>query len=277
MSTKPTGKRVEREARLRWVPLVRVRINPLAQRELNAARVDRLAAEMELEQLAPPTVNARDDLFFCLDGQHRIEGFKKWCGEGQWEDQQMQCWTYDSLSEEEEAEVFLRLNDTLTVTAYEKFRVGVHAGRAEETDIDRIVRAQGLRVSRERGDGAVRAVGTLRKVYRMSPETLGRSLRIIRDAHGEAGLEAAVIEGIGLLCQRFNGSLDEDAVVQRLGNLHGGVNGLLGRAQQLRQQTGNTVAQCVAAAAVEIHNRGRGGKKLPAWWKDRDVNLGGAS
>ena len=277
MTNKPNGKRVEREARLRWVPLIKVRINPLAQRELNPARVDRLASEMELEQLAPPTVNARDDLFFCLDGQHRIEGFKKWCGDGQWEDQQMQCWAYEGLSEEEEAEIFLRLNDTLTVTAFEKFRVGVHAGRPEETDIDRIVRAQGLKVSRERGDGAVRAVGALRKVYRMGPTELARSLRIIRDAHGDPGLEAPVIEGIGMLCQRFNGALDEPAVVHKLSTVHGGVNGLLGRAQQLRQQTGNPVAQCVAAAAVEINNRGRGGKKLPSWWKDRDVPAGDAS
>ena len=25
--------------------------------------------------------------------------------------------------------------------------------------------------------------------------------------------------------------------------------------------------QCVAAAAVDVINRGKGGKKLPSWWK----------
>jgi hypothetical protein len=48
--------------------------------------------------------------------------------------------------------------------------------------------------------------------------------------------------------------------------MHGGVNGLLGRAEQIRRQTGNPKNHCVAAAAVEAINRGRGGKKLPSWW-----------
>lgn len=268
MSTKPTGKRVEREARLRWVPLSQMKVNPLAQRELNPARVDKIAAEMELEQLGNPTVNLRDDWFYIVDGQHRIEGYKKWNGDGNWESQSMQCWTYEGLSEEEEAEVFLKLNDILVVPVFEKFRVGVRAGRAEETDIDRIVRSQDLRVSREKNGGSIRAVATLRKVYRLGPGTLARSIRIIRDAYGDAGLEAPVIEGLGLLCHRYNGDLDESTAIQRLGNAHGGVNGLMNAAEKLRQQTGHPRAHCVAAAAVDIYNRGRGGKRLPAWSRE---------
>lgn len=169
MTAKPTGKRVEREARLRWVPFNSLRVNPLAQRELNRGRVNKLIAEMELERIGNPTVNARDGLFWIIDGQHRIAALKEWLGDGAWEDQSIQCWSYEDLSEEEEAEVFLRLNDTLTVAVFEKFRVGVKSGRVEETDIDRIVRAQGLRITREKGNGAIGAVTALRGVYRRSP------------------------------------------------------------------------------------------------------------
>jgi len=49
---------------------------------------------------------------------------------------------------------------------------------------------------------------------------------------------------------------------------HGGVSGLISRAGQLRQQTGSPAAQCVAAAAVEVINRGSGGRKLPGWWRN---------
>jgi hypothetical protein len=268
VTPKATGNRVEREARLRWVPLAKMRVNPLAQRELNPARVDKLASELELEQLGNPTVNLRSDAhFYLIDGQHRVEALKKWLGEGGWEDQSMQCWSYEGLSEDEEAEKFLRLNDTLTVPLFEKFRVGIQAGRAEECDIDRIVRAQELRISRDQGGGAIRAVAALRKVYRLGANPLARSLGIIRDAYGDSGLEAPVIEGVGLLCHRYNGELDVGNAVQRLGNAHGGVNGLMNRAAQMRQQTGNPLAHCVAASAVEIINRGRGGKKLPSWWR----------
>jgi hypothetical protein len=265
---KTTGTRVERQARLRWVPLNLIKVNPLAQRELNTARVDKLTTEFDPEQFGVPTVSARDTWYFVIDGQHRIEAYKQWNGDGRWESQQIQCWTYEGLSEEQEADVFLKLNDTLTVNAFAKFRVGVRAGRAEEVDIERIVRTESLRISQAKGNGAVSAVGTLKKVYqRAGGDNLARALRIARDAYGDPGLEAVVIEGLGLLCHRYNGDLDDIRVVQRLSTAHGGLAALLGKAENLRKQTGNPRGHCVAAAAVDIINGSRGGRKLPSWWK----------
>jgi hypothetical protein len=88
------------------------------------------------------------------------------------------------------------------------------------------------------------------------------------DAYGEAGLDGPVIEGIGLLCQRYNGDLSEQRAVDRLSSAHGGVSGLISRVGQLRQSTGSAPAQCVAAAAVELINRGSGRPKLPGWWRN---------
>lgn len=256
--------KVERDARLRWVPIAKMRVNPLAQREMNQAWVDAIAVDLDLEQLGAPTVNERDGHFHILDGQHRIEALKV----AGWGDQQIQCWTYSGLDDESEAEVFLKLNNVKAVDAFAKFKVGVSAGRDVPSDIDRIVRAQGLSVCRDRRPGAVRAVGALQYVYgRGGAKVLARSLGIIRDAYGDAGFEAKVIEGIGLLCARYNGELNEEAAVQRLGAAHGGVAGLVNKAEVLRRQTGNAKNQCVAAAAVDIINAGRVGKKLPSWWK----------
>lgn len=244
-----------------------MRVSALAQRELNQARVDRIDASMDLEQLGNPTVSERGGYFWIIDGQHRVEAYKQWIGE-EWPTQELQCWSYVGLSEEDEAEKFLKLNDVLAVNAMSKFRVGVQAGRDAESDIDRIVRAQGLRVSTDQGEGSIRAVGTLRRVYsRSGPAVLARTLGIIRDAYGTPGLDAPVIDGIGYLCGRYNGELDVPTAVQRLASVHAGVNGLLGAAEQTRQRTGAPRGQCVAAAAVEIINRGKGVKKLPSWWK----------
>lgn len=256
--------KIERDARLRWVPLEKMKVSPVAQRDLKQARVDHLAADFDLEQLGTPTVNERDGWFYIIDGHHRVEALRQ-IG---WGDQQIQCWTYTDLTDEQMADKFDRLNDVLTVTTFDKFRIRVTAGRDIETDIDRVVRSQGLVVSRDHVPGAIGAVGTLRKVYtRSDPATLGRALRLIRDAYGDAGFEAAVIDGFGHLCQRYNGDLNDDQAVLKLGNAHGGVGGLLNKAEILRRQTGNYKAHCVAAAAVEILNSGKGGKKLPSWFK----------
>lgn len=264
MTTESTAKKVEREARLRWVPIPDMRISPMAQRELNQARVDRIASTFDLEQIGTPTVNERDGLFYVIDGQHRIEALK----EIGWGDQQLQCWAYVGLTEQEEAEKFLKLNDTLTVDAFSKFKIGVQAGRPLECDIDRIVRLQGLTISRAKSAGAIHAVGTLRRIYvRSDPATLRRTLAIIRDAFGDSGFEALVLDGIGLLCQRYNAELNDEAIVTRLSSAHGGVKGLLGMAEGLHKSTGSPKAHCVAASAVTVYNRGRG-KKLPSWWRE---------
>lgn len=270
MNPKSNGGRtkVERVATLKWVPLDAVRVNPLAQREVVPSRVDKLATEFDPEQLGYPTVNHRDGHYWVIDGMHRVEALKRWLGDG-WDKQQLQCSAYDGLSEAEEAETFLKLNDTLAIRPFVKFRVGVAAGRAEEVDVDRIVRQCMLRVSPDRTDGSIAAVNTLMRVYQRSgPQNLARTLLIIRDAYGDAGLEGQVIDGIGLLTQRYNSDLNDEQLVARLTKAHGGVNGLLNKAMNLRKSTGNPKAHCVAAAAVEIHNAGRGGgKKLPVWWR----------
>jgi len=126
--TEPTG-RVERAARLKWCPIAKMRVSPTAQRELKQHRVDHLVANFDLEQIGTPVVSERDGAYYILDGQHRIEALR---GIG-WGDQQIQCWTYTGLTEEDEAERFLKLNDTLVVDSFSKFRVGVNAGRAAGT------------------------------------------------------------------------------------------------------------------------------------------------
>lgn len=262
-----TERRTERAARLTWVALGLMRTPTMAQRELKPGRVDHIAANMDLEQLGTPTVNKRGGLYYILDGQHRVEAFKQWIGED-WEHQQLQCWTYDGLSEEEEAETFLKLNDTLAVQAFDKFRIGLNANRPEEVEIAAVVSKAGLTISQSKAEGSIGAVGTLRRVYRREGHAvLGRALGIIRDAYGSPGLEAPVIDGIGLLCGRYNGELDTKNAVSRLSSAAGGLAALMNRAYFTKNQTNAPLSQCVAAAAVDLINRGKGGKKLPSWWK----------
>jgi len=264
---KDDGKRVSRTARLQWVRLGDMRVNPMAQREVRPSWVAELVANFDPDKMQPPHVNRRGEHSYIMDGQHTVAACKEWLGDG-WEDQLVQCWVYEGLTVAQEADLFDALQNKRNVASFDRFRVRVTAEHPVETEIDRVVRANGLRVSREKVDGAISCTSTLVKVFKRSDgPTLGRALRIIRDAYGDAGLEAIVVDGIGLLCERYNGQLDERTAIARLSSAHGGVTGLVARAEVLRRQTGNTKSHCVAAAATEIINRGRGGGKLPSWWK----------
>lgn len=257
--------RVSREAVLKWIPIGLMRVSPLAQRELNQARVDRIVANFDLEQIGAPTVNRRGGHYYIIDGQHRIEALRAI----EWGDQQIQCWTYEDLSEAEEAEKFLKLNDVLAVAALPKFRVAVQAGRPMECEIEQILREHGCKVTQDKVEGGISAVGTLIRIYqRTDGHTLGRSIQIIVDAYGSPGLEADVLDGIGYLCGRYNGDLEDQAASAKLGRLQGGVNGLRNRAEIIRARYGLTRGHAIAAAAVEVINAGKGGKKLASWFRE---------
>lgn len=256
--------RFERAAHLRWVPIEKMATSAEQADRYNQARVDHIVADIDLEQIGAPVVSYRDSIYWIIDGQHRIAALKA-IG---WGDQQVQCWAYEGLTEAEESERFLKLNDYLVVGAITKFRVGVKAGRTVECDINRIVLSQGLNISRDKLPGSIGAIGTVRRIYdRGGPTVLRQTLATVRDTYGDPGMEAAILDGIGYLVQRYAGELDLSRVVTKLSAIHGGVHGLLGRAENIRKVTGNAKGQCVAAAAVDVINAGRGGKKLAPWWR----------
>lgn len=265
-------KRVEQHGVIEWIRLGSMAVPPHAQRELKPAKVDKILAEFDLDVFGVPTVSERRGIYYILDGQHRVEAIKRWNGDG-WEDLRIECRVYRSLTEAEEADKFSRLNDAMSVTVYDKFRIGVNAGYEVENKIKKVVEREGLKISREQVPGGIGAVGTLRRVYvRSSDKVLAKTLRITRDAYGDPGFEGSVIDGLGLMVQRYDGLIDEQIAVEQLSSAHGGVKGLLNKAAVIREKVGGAKAQCVAAAAVDIINSKRGGKKLPSWWKSEEAH-----
>lgn len=272
-TNKPTqaNRRASLQTQLRWVPLVEMRFaeEGKGQRELLPSRVDKItSAGFDPELMGYPVASYRDDHYWIIDGRARIEAVRVWLG-SDWKSQAVQCRVFLGLTQEHEAEIFLELNDFTQVSAFSKFKNAVTANRSVETDINRIVAGHGLVVSREASrDDSVACVSAMIRVYRRGgPEVFGQALRVTRDAYGKPGLEAVVIDGLGLLCTRYNGQLVEAEAIRKLGEVRGGVNGLLGRAQVLHKATDLPVTEAVAAAAVEIINAGKGGKKLTPWFK----------
>lgn len=255
---------VERPHKIVSVPLKKMRVSALAQRDQRQYRIDDLAAHLDLGKIGIPTVNLRDGVYWIIDGAHRVKALRS-NGFG---DESIDCQVYEGMSVEEEAEMFLGLNDNLKVNAMDKFKVGVVAGRDEDVDIEQVVRDLGLAVATGGARGSIGSVTALRSTYRKAgADGLRTSLTIIRDVYGDAGYRATLIDGVGLFVARYGNQVDVPKLKQRLKNQHEGAEGLMKMADRLRNASKAPRPECVAAAIVEIYNRARGVAKLETWWR----------
>lgn len=258
--TKPTPERIQRDGHLRWVNVSAIKVNEEAQRALNGAWVKHIVAEFDPEQLGHPVLSHRDGVYYVIDGQHRVEAVRQvWP-----DDQQIQCWVHEALDVPDEADRFLKLNDRLTVAPIYSFKTAVTAGRPMESDIDRVVRALGLHVAKS-GERSVGCVASLRRIYKRSgAKGLSKTLHVARDAWGDEGMAAPVLDGLSLVCDRYDVPLDE--MIERL--LRVPLSQLMSSAEANHKTVGGYKANSVAASIVDVLNRGMTGKKrLTSWWK----------
>lgn len=262
--SKPTPKKPARQCHLQWVKADDISVNPVAQREFRPTWAHAILENFDLDKFQVPHVNRRGDgSLYVMEGQHSLWAYRQWVGEGQ----QVQVWLYDGLTEQEEAEFFLSLNNKRSVDAMAKFKAAVTAGREAECDIDRIVRANGCVVSSSEMDNAIKAVGALTTIYqRFGPKVLGQTLRIIRESFIDGGFERPVLLGISMVLARYGDTIDTDRLISKLSGIRNGWDGLVQRASKIKSATGSTQVEASAAAVVEFYNTGRGGVKLMAWW-----------
>ena len=260
---------LKREAAIRTIPLAKLRVSPLAQREAKPSWVAEIADNLDMEQLGTLTVSFRDGYYWIIDGQHRYLALKEFWGEG-WEEWEIQAWTYFGLTEEEEAEKFLQHNDVRPVDAMSRFEVGVTAGRAMESDIHRIVLSLGLKVSRQKGEGCISAVSALTKAYQSyGAANLAMTLSVIRDSFGDQGYESVVLNGMSMFLGRWDGLIDLDRLTSRLRRYPLGVKGLLNDTNRAQDRFGGAKAKNLAATVTDHYNKGlKAANRIDSWWKE---------
>jgi hypothetical protein len=258
---------------LRYVNISELRIDPEAQRRLDPNWVKAHVSKFDPDQLGYIVVNKRaDGKLYVIDGQHRVELLRA-VG---WGDQSIQCECFDGQTQANEAALFLRRNDRKSVRTFDKFRVSVTSGDDMHTDIDRIVRHQGLTVSDQCLEGHVVAVAALQRVYsgagigsaKEGPAALARTLKTIQRAWGKgaSGFQGHLISGLGMVQLRYNGKLDQEALAEKLAPFPGGAPGLLGKAKAIQDMRGRPLHHCVASVIVDTYNKGRRVGKVQDWW-----------
>lgn len=265
-------KKIHRAARLRTIRLDQIRVNPIAQREHNEARVAKIADNLDHDRLGTLTVSSRDGWYWLLDGQHRFyglrENLRRTFGD-EWAEWEIPVWCYEGLSEREEAQKFLELNEAVLPNHYDRFKVSVAADKPPAPDIDRIVRSLGLKVSRAKTETSISATTGLERIYRIGgPRLLVATLVTIRDAWEGYGYDAAIMDGVSRFIERYEGQYKPDRLISVMGALKNGSLGLFQASAVERNAMGCTRGVAMAATLVNLYNKGlRGNGRLTSWWK----------
>jgi hypothetical protein len=260
-----TDSKRPRRSKLAWVRLGDLHVSARAQRAFKEQHAAEIAAKFDLEALGFPVVSKRGGGYWVVDGQHRVAALRM---VGFSENDRIQVECYEGLTEAEEADLFLTRDERKKIGTLDRFRIGVVAGRDEDEDIDRIVQSLGFRVEHAKREGSIGAVAALRFAYQLDPEVLRRCVRILGESFDgdPQAFTSELIKGTALVCQRYNGSLDDDKAVTKLATVTGGPVTVKRKAASLRLRTGHSLAYCTAGAIVETLNTGRGGRKLDPWW-----------
>lgn len=256
----------ERASSLKWIAIAEMRVSPEAQRKFSPAHADALAADFDLELMGIPVISRREGVYWILDGQHRVAALKI-VGLG---NEILQCEVYEGLTESEEALMFLGRNDRRGISPFDSFRIALIAKRQPETEVNRIVVSEELRITQGgTKTQSIQAVGALLAVYEQAgSDGLARTLRLLRDSFDSENkaFAAPLLRGMSNVVLRYGQALQDEQVITRLQGVRGGAVGLARKAEALRMKLDRGVAECVAGAIVDTYNSGRTGKKLESWW-----------
>lgn len=253
--------RIEVTSHLQWVRLDQMKINPQAQRALNEAWAKQLADQFNPDLMGFIHVSRRDGWYYIIDGQHRQRAAIIYLGS----DQQVQCHVYDNLTNEQEAQLFLELNNTKRQGPMSHYKVALTAGKPDECDIERICRSLDLKVGLDKTCEEIGCVTALIAVYRKhGPGSFSFAMRVIRDAYGYDGFKRQTISALALIKDRYGDKIAEDRLVERLART--GVVELNRSAKSMKEATGNPADQCFAHAMVQFYNQRNASAKVDPWW-----------
>ena len=237
------------------LPFNSLRCNKRVQRSTIQARVRALVAKWDLSYVGTITVSIRDGIAWIVDGQHRwLAAMEQGLGTTK-----VLCNVYRNLTEQEEAALFLALNDARSVRSVDKYFIGLIAEDPVCLGARDVLARYGLRISAGRGDGIVRCVDEVMKIYMRAPDVLGAVCATITEAWGTrpAALERTLISALDVIYSTYGAELDRGVFAHKLSKYRGGPSALCGNASGLADHKPISLKRAAAEIMVDTYNKGR--------------------
>ncbi len=248
------------------VPANTLRVHPTAQRAIVPSQLKKMLNKFDPDGIGVIHVVQYEIggivALWIIDGQHRWKALME-RSLGEW---LVTVQVYlDVVDDARASALFLELNDRSVVSTFATFQNEVNAGHPIACGVLKLATDRKFRIHREPGDGNIRCIVAMKKVYAMDDGlALGRALDTLMNAWGrtEAAVDGAVVEGLGLVYATYGDVINQPALTKRLAKHAGGAAGLLGDARAMRKFRVASTARCVAAAAIELYNAGRRSGRL---------------
>lgn len=202
---------------LKSVPVDQLVIYPNVQRDPPSRdSVKKIADSLDYSKLGVLDVSLRaDGSYSVIDGQRRMLALKS-RNLGSY---RVSCLVYSGLSEQQEAEMFLGLNATRVVSAFDRFKVGLTARRPDCVDINTVFKKHGWKISKASNSGVAACINSMQKVWARDKNgaLLNRVVATLSEAFGrdKNTMSGSLVEG---LAQFFvsNKDADDSALVGKL-------------------------------------------------------------
>jgi hypothetical protein len=242
------------------------------QRALNEARADAMADNFQPHALGLLTASKRTDgHIYVLDGSHRVSAARKASYDGL-----LACRLFENLTLQEEAQMFLTLNNSRAVQAIDRFKVRITQGEPVASGINKVLKAYGLHVDWANNEslGVISAIGALEKVYAGAgvrepgqyPELVDKTIRTLHRAYGEKADRATyskiILEGLGIFIATFGSQIDYDRLVYVLQGTSARQIAVQTRAMRDARIRGGQLGNNAAAVLHRLYNN-RHRPKLP--------------
>lgn len=170
-----------------------ITIDPRYQRELDENRAQAMSKNIDFDRIGVPVLSFRGrtagtSQFVVLDGQHRVSALKQ-AGHGP---KGILCEVHEGLNVVEEASLFLKLNGgRKAVCVYDKWRAQLVAKVPMAIEIDKVVGAAGLKVTKGPGRNCICAIQAIWSVH-LKYRNLDVTLAVLKAwADGEPAVYSA--------------------------------------------------------------------------------------
>lgn len=233
--------------------------HPLAQRELVPSRLKKLIANLDLDAIGvlhavEYPIKDKSSIWI-VDGQHRWRALMEH-GMGEW---QVEVKIHTDVKDDARASaIFLKLNDRSPVRPFDKWLNRLNAKEDDAIAINDIVLKHRMKISASTGVGCLVGISSIERTYHFDAgNALDKTLGIVTGAWGLRSFEAKIVEGVGLICARYNGVIDIPALTKKLSKYPGSATGLIGDARGLMEYRKVSLSRCIAERVVEAYNTGR--------------------